>query len=132
MHAYIVTTHQKLEPFGEHPRDCLVGNVPLHRVQDTALQRAGLKPIRVNSLHDIRDEGEHLILEDRLFFTPELISTFVERSRALKSRTRCGLKAGVVTESTGVATQGLPHAGEAYLFELLYSPQQQPRDRVLP
>ena len=42
MHAYIVTTHQKLEPFGEHPRDCLVGNVPLHRVQDTALQRAGL------------------------------------------------------------------------------------------
>ncbi|MEO8627399.1 MAG: hypothetical protein ABI612_04770 [Betaproteobacteria bacterium] len=122
MHAYIVTTEKTLQPFGEHPRECLIGNVSLQRVQLQALKQAGLNPVRVDSAADIRDHDAHLILEDRLFFTPELIAHFIAQSRTQGTSTQCALKPGPVTDTTAAATQGLAMSEGAFVYDLRFEP----------
>jgi hypothetical protein len=123
MYAYITATAKALEPFGEHPRDCLVGNQPLHRVQDQALRGLGFKPLRVDDVASVRDPEPHLVLEDRLYFTVELIADFVVQSRARKASTRCAIQQGPITEHTAAATQGVPLVNGAYVHELRYEPE---------
>ena len=122
MRAYVVATQKTLQPFGEHPRECLVGNVSLQRVQQEALKQAGLVPVRVDSASAIRDDDAHLIVEDRLFFTPELIAHFLAQSRARGTSTRCAMKCGPVTETTAAATQGVPMSEGAFAYELHFEP----------
>jgi acetyltransferase-like isoleucine patch superfamily enzyme len=122
MYAYIVATHKTLQPFGEHPRECLVGNVSLQRVQQEALTQAGLDPVRVESVSAIRDDHPHVILEDRLFFTPELIEQFVVQSGAQGKSTRCAMQPGPVTDTTAAATQGVPMTEGAFVYDLRFEP----------
>jgi len=122
MRAYVVATQKTLQPFGEHPRECLVGNVSLQRVQQEALTQAGLEPVRVDSMSAIRDDNPHLILEDRLFFTPELIAHFVAKSRVRGTSTRCAMQPGLVTDTTAAATQGVPMTEGAFVYDLRFEP----------
>jgi acetyltransferase-like isoleucine patch superfamily enzyme len=127
MYAYILSTAKKLEPFGEHPRDCLIGNRPLERRQDAALRSLGISPVRLADAGCIRDPNAHLVLEDRLYFTPELIAEFVAKSRVRKTSTRCALKQGPVTEHTAVVTQDVPLVNGAYTYALRYEPAARAR-----
>jgi acetyltransferase-like isoleucine patch superfamily enzyme len=122
MYAYILSTAKKLEPFGEHPRDCLIGNRSLERRQDDALRSLGISPMRVADAGSIRDPNAHLVLEDRLYFTPELVAEFLAKSHMRRTSTRCALKQGFVTEHTAVLTQDVPLVNGAYTYELRYEP----------
>ena len=127
MYAYILSTAKKLEPFGEHPRDCLIGNRSLEHRQDDALRSLGISPLRVADAGSISDPNAHLVLEDRLYFTPELIAEFVAKSRVRKTSTRCALKQGPVTEHTAVFTQDVPLMNGAYAYALRYEPAMRAR-----
>lgn len=82
MYAYIVATTGLIEPFGEHPRDCLIGGRRLEQAQDDALQALGIHPVRVSDVASINDPAPHLIIEDRLYFSRELVAEFLARARA--------------------------------------------------
>ena len=42
MNAYMVESNRKIEPFGDHPRDCLIGNRRLGDIQKEILQSLSL------------------------------------------------------------------------------------------
>jgi len=108
MYAYILSTAKKLEPFGEHPRDCLIGNRSLEHRQDDALRSLGISPLRVADAGSISDPNAHLVLEDRLYFTPELIAEFVAKSRVPQNQHTLRAEAGARHRAYG----GL-HTGRA-------------------
>ena len=43
MKAYIVQSQRRVEPFGDHPRDCLIGNQPLAQHQEETLRALDLE-----------------------------------------------------------------------------------------
>jgi carbonic anhydrase/acetyltransferase-like protein (isoleucine patch superfamily) len=124
MRAYITSTRSLLEPFGDHPQDCLVGNRTLRDMQALALRKVGIEPVHVADAKAIQDSQPHLILEDRLFFTPELIAAFLARSRRLSTSTRCAIKPGLVATTASVPTQGVPSIAGGFVYELRYEPGQ--------
>ncbi len=122
MRAYVISTSETLEPFNDHPRDCLVGNKPLSQVRDKALHALGLKPVMVDSHAQIDDSEPYIVLEDRLFFTPELLATFLAASRSRGTSTLCGIRSGMMTDTTAATTQGLAMKEGTYAYPLCYEP----------
>ena len=105
MKAYMVRTDRLLEPFNEPARDCLVLNQTIADTQAGIFARAGVELMAVSDPGDISDSNEHLVLRDNLYFTPELLKEFVERSRRKNTATICALKNGVTTLRTAVSVQ---------------------------
>lgn len=64
MKAYIVQSQRRVEPFGDHPRDCLIGNQPLAQHQEETLRALDLEPAAIPDASQIGDTGEHVVLRD--------------------------------------------------------------------
>mgnify|MGYP005841515333 CR=1 FL=1 len=123
MKAYMVQSAKQIEPFGDHPRDCLIANRRLADIQEEALRNLGLRLAIVPDGSLVHDPDEHIIFVDTLCVTTELLSEFIERSRRLRSRTTCALKPGVTTLRSVVATQDVqthPEGIEYGLHSVLY------------
>ena len=92
MNAYIVESNKKIEPFGDHPRDCLIGNRKLGDIQREVLQSLGLTLKATSDPKEIEDSDEHIIFVDSLLFSKELLQEFIKQSRKLKCPTICAVK----------------------------------------
>jgi len=127
MKAYMVQSAKRIEPFGEHPGDCLIANRRLADLQEEALRNLGLQLVTVADGSLVQDPDEHIIFDDTLFFTTELLSEFVEGSRRLRSCTTCALKPGVSTLRSVVATQDVRTCPGGIEYGLLYMPRKELR-----
>jgi carbonic anhydrase/acetyltransferase-like protein (isoleucine patch superfamily) len=132
MKAYLVQSAKAIEPLGDHPRDCLIGNRPLAALQEEALRRLGLAVQVVSAASAVDDAAEHLVVSDRLYFTAELLQEFISRSRQLRSRTRCALKPGVTTLRSVVTTQDVAIHPDRVEYDLRYVPAEAPRGAEQP
>jgi len=92
MNAYMVESSKKIEPFGDHPRDCLIGNRKLGDIQKEVLQSLSLTLKTTSNAKQIEDPEEHIIIDDSLLFTKELLQEFIIQSRKLKRPTICAVK----------------------------------------
>src|SRR4051794_38878335 len=122
MKAYIVQSTQMLEPFGESARECLVLNRSVAEHQRAVLTSLGARTIAVADRDAIRDGEEHLVVDDALVFTPELLAEFVTRSRGIGVATVCALKTGLTTQRTVVTTQQVDVEDGYVTYPLWYVP----------
>ena len=124
MNAYIVGSNKKIEPFGDHPRDCLIGNRKLGDIQREVLQSLGLTLKTTSNAQQIEDPDEHIIFVDSLLFSKELLQEFIKQSRKLKCPTICAVKP---PDLTGVcdrvlATQEVQISPDRIEYGLRYVP----------
>ena len=122
MNAYLLQSHKTIEPFGDHPGDCLITNRRLRDLQEDVLRSLGIACIHVSNKESINDEGEHLAFSDSLFFTRELLEDFIERSRRVARPTYCAVKPCIASTRGVVATQDVHPRGEYIEYALEYSP----------
>jgi len=131
LNAYIVNSRKTIEPFGDAPRDCLIGNQTLKASQASVLKSLNIDYVTVDEA-DIPDQDEHLILTDSLYFNQELLADFISRSRELKRNTVCALKTGVSTIRTIVATQDVAIYDDRVEYDLHYVPSISRRGETVP
>src|SRR3954471_11416371 len=99
MKAYLVRTSKLVEPFDDEARDSLILNKPLSEWQDEALRELGIPSETIADGAAIDDSDEYLVIEDRLFFSAELLRDFVKESQAAQSPTRCAIKRDETTKA---------------------------------
>jgi NDP-sugar pyrophosphorylase family protein len=128
MKAYIIESTKKIEPFGDHPHDCLIANVKLGKIQENILQKLDIDLKTVSSPALINDTQEYLTIEDSLFFTRKFLKEFIERSRIRKCRTVCAVKYGPFTDHSVVATQNVTRYPDRVEYGLCYMPPQKFRN----
>ena len=80
MKAYMIEGNKKLEPFGDHPGDCLIANRKLREIQKEVLQSLGIGFETTPDLVRVKDPNEHIIFDDSLLFTRELLQKFISKS----------------------------------------------------
>ena len=122
MKAYIVESNRVIEPFGDHPRDCLIANHRLGDIQREALYACGMDVEYIRDIAQISDPSEYVVLNDSLFFTKELMQRFIVESRILGSPTTCALKRGLITRYTMVQTQDVDIRDDSVEYGLQYMP----------
>ncbi len=132
MKAYMIRSNKKIEPFGDHPHECLIGNRKLREIQDEVLRGLGLELEAMQDPAQVQDPDEHIVLEDSLFFTKEALQEFIARSRKLKGSTVCALKSGVVTTQSMVATQDVRIHDDRVEYGLRYTPVKGLRGEPVP
>ncbi|MFC1949816.1 hypothetical protein ACFLW0_06570 [Chloroflexota bacterium] len=132
MKAYIIESNKKLDPFNEHPRDCLIGNQKLGEIQESILKDLGLQLITISDTAQIEDTDEHIAFTDSLYFSKELLTDFIAQSRIKKQRTVCALKPGTFTLRTVVATQDVKISDDSVEYGLYYSPADNSQGTMVP
>lgn len=132
MKAYIIQNKRKIEPFNEHPHDCLIVNKPLAALQEKVLLDLGLEPIFVSSVSQINEQNEYLVLDDSLYFTRELLNEFIAKSRGQKTITICALKSGITTLRTVTAVQEVKICESHIEYNLRYFPEEKFRGEHCP
>jgi carbonic anhydrase/acetyltransferase-like protein (isoleucine patch superfamily) len=125
--AYRVSSDASIAPFGDHPSKCLIVNRPLADWQREVTQNLGLDLAQVSGPSEINDPAPHVIFNDTLFFSRDLLAEFVERSRSMQRGTRCALKKGVATVRTVVNTQDVQRDEDAVEYPLRYTPEASAR-----
>ncbi|NOZ26498.1 MAG: hypothetical protein GXP39_00405 [Chloroflexi bacterium] len=133
MKAYMMMSEKTVEPFGDHPRECLIANRPLGDLQETYLKKLGLTLVPMPPGTSIDDVDEHIIFDDSLYFTPELLQEFITRSRSLRHDTIAALKKGITTLRTITPTQQVIEHEDRIDYRLRYVPPKgHRREEVLP
>ena len=132
MKAYMVRTTKVIDPFGEHPGACLILNKKLSDVQQRALKDLGLLLEVTNDASLVKDPDEHILFEDSLFFTPELLLEFISKSRKARATTVCALKPGISTLRSVVATQDVRVHSDRVEYGLTYQPKEDLRGPTIP
>jgi len=132
MKAYIVQSDKKLEPFGDHPCDCLIANRKLSDIQKNMLQSLGMQLKTLPNAAQLEDTDEHIVIGDSLFFTKELLLEFIKKSRRLQKCTICALKPGLVTLHSMVPTQDVRIHPDRVEYDLQYMPPQNLRGEPVP
>lgn len=135
MRAYIVRTKRKLDPFCEHPQECLIKNKTLKRIQQEILQSLGFESIHNISrsaldILSLENLDDFIVLDDRLFFSKELLKDFIKKSRAQRNSTVCALKSGLTTYRTITATQEIVVNPVYVEYPLYYFPTRKFRRKV--
>jgi acetyltransferase-like isoleucine patch superfamily enzyme len=128
MKAYMLISNKTIEPFGDHPQDCLIVNRPLSILQQEAIASQKLSLIPVTDQAQIKDTDEHLVFDDYLYFTPELLYEFISRSRSLRCRTVAALKPGISTLRCMTATQNVDRHEGHIVYRLSYIPAEEYRN----
>ena len=131
MKAYLAKSNKIVEPFGDHPCDCLIANQKLGELQKKVLQELGLE-LKTTDISQIEDPNEHITFDDSLFFTKELLRKFISKSRELRSCTICALKPGLVTLNSMVTTQDVQIYADRVEYGLRYMPPQELRGNTTP
>ncbi|MDD2732291.1 MAG: hypothetical protein PHI53_03810 [Candidatus Pacebacteria bacterium] len=127
MKAYILRTEKKLDPFNEHPGGCLIGNKTLEKLRRKILLGLSLEIVVVSDVSQIDDKQEYIFLHDSLYFTEELLSEFIAKSRKQKSVTTCALKSGITTLRTATSVQEVKRYPDRVEYNLHYSPEKKYR-----
>ncbi len=123
MNAYILQTDKTVEPFGDHPGDCLIGNRRLADIQEDLVRGLGLEVRYVPAGGWIDDPREHLTIEDSLFFTGKLLREFLAGSRKQNRCTVCvARRPGPTILYNVVATQDIRADAERVEYGLRYTP----------
>jgi len=131
MKAYMKISNKLIEPFRDHPRDCLIGNRKLSDLQQEVLQDLNLDLKTVENTSQISDNDEYIIFGDSLFFTKELLIEFIEKSKRMKANTLCALKPGITTLRSVVTTQDVQIHSDRITYDLRYvSDNNSPRESV--
>ncbi len=123
MKAYMMRNDKRIEPFNEPAHDCLVLNQTIADAQAEVFSRMGIESVSILDMSEIADSEEHLVLGDNLYFTPELFSEFVGRSRSQKSAAVCALKHGVTTLRTATSVQDVKTCQGYTEYNLRYFPE---------
>ena len=129
MKAYMLKTDKRIEPFGDHPGNCLIVNKPLKEHQEEVLEGLKIDLVTVASESEIRDQQEHLAFGDHLYFTPEFLREFITRSRRAGGKTVAALKPGLGTLRTVVKTQEVAILPDRVEYDLRYVPAGQPEGK---
>ena len=132
MKAYMIASSKTIDPFGDHPQDCLIGNQKLGEIQESVLSNLGFELVTISGNTEVKDEDEHIIFTDRLFFTKELLTDFIAQSRNKRQRTVCALKSGIFTLRSVVATQDVKISDEVVEYCLYYSPGKDLTGEAIP
>lgn len=132
MKAYRLESDKRIDPFGDHPGDCLVTNRRLRDIQEETLQEAGLELVHVPEGSEVEDAEEHLVFGDSLLFTREAIDEFLARSREKRNCTVGAHKPGLVTRRSIVPTQDVSIHEDRVEYALHYYPVQEDRGFMVP
>lgn len=132
MRGYIVQSTKQIDPFGDHPGDCLIGNRKLAAIQNETLGDISIEPTLVREAGEVNDPNEHVVLGDNLYFSRELIEEFVSASQRRRSITTCSIKPGLTTLRTIVATQEVKEYRNRIEYCLHYYPPEQSRGEHQP
>jgi acetyltransferase-like isoleucine patch superfamily enzyme len=132
MKAYMVQNSKRVEPFGDHPSNCLILNKPLAAYQNETLRVHGWQVVRVPDASAVPDGDECLIFDESLFFTPEIIEDFVAKSRLTETSTVCALKRGTTTIRSIVPTQDVRFHPDHVEYNLWYIPRNGRRETSRP
>ena len=132
MKAYMLRSEKRIDPLGDHPSECLVTNRRLRDLQQEVLQQLDLQLIDVASGAQVEDTEEHIVFEDSLLFTKELLEEFITRSRELQRCTICALKPGLVALRSVVATQEVQIHDDRVEYGLQYLTAQKQRGESVP
>lgn len=119
--AYLVRTGFAPRPFGDPVGELLVLNRPLRSHQDEALAACGFRATPIDAADlagaDLRDA---LVLDDHLYFTPELLADFLAAARRSgHAAARCALKKGLFTRQLAIL-QDLPENESVVEYPLVY------------
>ena len=102
--AIIIIRDELIPPFQEPARDILIQNVKLSKYQDDMLGRFGFAVTRISESECKQGlskvEGGSLLLHEHLFFSPEFLQEFLEKSQG--KTTRACLKKNVYTRQLAV------------------------------
>jgi len=120
MKAYIVQGRKLIEPFNELPRDCFIGNKALATLQKETFLRFGIEPLFIETSQQIDDLDDCIVVDDNVYFTPELLVEFITRSRQQKRNTVCALKRGITTCRTLSGIQNVTDRGTYVEYNLRY------------
>lgn len=123
---------KQIDPFGEHPRDCLIRNKTLITLQKEILSSLGLEPILIPNGYQVDDPDEYIIFDDSLYFTQELLKEFIVRSRRQRNCTTCALRSGIATVRSVLATQEVKICPNHIEYGLHYLPEEKSRGEYQP
>ncbi len=132
MKAYALRTDSSIEPFGDHPANCLIGNTPLATWQESVLRSLGIELVTVASVTDIDETSEYIVFGDSLFFTRDLLRRYISASRKSGSPTVCALRPGLFTRHSIVPTQEVSSHPDRIEYSLEYSPADRSSDDTKP
>jgi len=132
MKAYMVASSKSIEPFGDHPRDCLITNRKLGEMQEEVLMELGLEIKVVPEVKLIEDPGEYILFVDSLYFSKELLQEFIAKSREIRECTVCALKPGITTLRSITATQDVKVYDDRVEYGISYMPPQDSRKETVP
>ncbi len=125
MKAYLlVDLDKKIEPFGEHPRECLVGNRKLYDYQKETLFKLGIDFNVVMDFPSGDFEEECIVFSECLCFTPEFLSQFIVKARLLRGPVVCRLKKGITTLRTAASLQETKDCEDSIEMPLWYFPSK--------
>ena len=132
MRAYMVQSNKRIEPFGDHPRHCLVANRELGQIQRQVLQDLGLELKTTPDASKVEDPEEHIIFVDSLLFTKEVLQQFLSEARRLKRCAICAAKPGLFTLRSMVTTQDVQIHADRVEYGLRYVPALELRGEQVP
>jgi len=127
MRAYILKSRdeERIEPFGEYARDCLIGNKKLEKWQRDVFLLLGISITFVSDFREIGDQDEFLYLTDNLFFTEELVKEFLQKSRHLGELTTLSLLKGNTVLRIAMGSC----KGRRFEYPFFYYPQKEFRGK---
>jgi len=125
MKAYSIKSEKKIEPFNDHPRDCLIGNQRLADIQRAVLKDLGIELISVSDMTQIQDSAEHIVFGDTVLFSQKLLQQFIVLSRKAGTPSVCALKPGLFTLRSIIATQDVAIHSNYVEFKLRYIPAKE-------
>ncbi|UCC17181.1 MAG: hypothetical protein JSU58_01140 [Dehalococcoidales bacterium] len=120
MKAYMIKSDKKIEPFGDHPQDCLIANKKLSDYQQDIFRELGLNLQMIEDDTAISDKEEYVIFSDSLYFNKDLLEDFISESQKLGRNTVCALKPGTFTLRTVVSTQEVTIYEDRIEYQLYY------------
>ena len=132
MKAYRIKSSKIIEPFGDHPKDCLINNRSLADAQKETLRKLGIELQPEPYSGQIEDPDEHIFFEDSLFFSPELMQQFIKESRKLKRSSICAIKPGLFTLRSILPTQDIKKFPDRVEYGLQYMPAKELRGEPEP
>jgi len=123
MKAYILKTSKQIEPFNDHPGNCLISNTRLIEIQQSILKELAIDFKFLEKTDGLDDREEYIVFTDSLFFNRKLLETFIRESRKLRRRTSCALKTGITTLRTVANIQDVIRQSDSVEYQLHYVPE---------
>lgn len=132
MKAYMLKSNKTIDPFNDHPRDCLIINRKLSEHQEDALKSMDCILVPVSDVSGINDSEEYIFFVDSLYFDWGLLAAFLSESRKIGRRTVCALKSDLMTLRTVVNTQDVKKNKDSVEYAMHYVPAGMPAGESTP